>query len=459
MASTSESEHARLSDLDLRYCWHPFTQMQTYEPKIIVEAKDCIIKDIDGKEYLDAFAGLWTVAIGHGRQEVADAVYKQMSELPFFSLFRFSTGPAIELAARLGRMLPGDVKRVFLTLGGSESIETALKIARQYWRNVGQGGKFKFISRERAFHGSSFGATAAQGLTANRVKFEPHIPGFSHVAAPYCYRCRFGLNPESCDLECAADLEREILFQGPESVAAFLGEVVMGTGGVIPPHPDYWRRVREICDRYDVLLIADEVVTGFGRTGKMFGIENYGIVPDMMAMAKGISSGYMPMGALGVRDYIYEAFLGAEGEGKDLAAGCTFDGHPACCAAALANLAIIERENLVERAAEMGSYLQTRLQQLLRHPTVGEVRGLGLLAGIELVADRETKQPFPPEVKFGARVQMRAWDLGVFCRLLYGGYNIALAPALIINKEQIDRIVDTLDQAIGEVTAEVSAGR
>jgi len=440
--------------LDKQHLWHPFTQMEGYNPKIITSAQGCMIRDIDGKEYLDGFASLWTVNIGHGRKEVMDAVVAQMQEISYFSLFQVSNLPAIKLAAMLAEMLPGDLNRIFLTLGGSESVDTALKIARQYWRNRGQGEKFKIISRRRAYHGTGGGGTAAQGLTANRTKFEP-LSGVVHINAPYRYRCHLCASADSCTKSCAADLEREILFQGPETVAAFIGEPVIGTGGVIVPDPGYWPAVQEICRKYGVLLIADEVITGFGRTGKMFGVEHWGVKPDLMTLAKGISSGYMPMGAVATTDHVFETF---NGPGNEFNSGCTFDGHPACCAAAIANLEILQREQLADRAAEMGFYLHQQLQVLYRHQIVGEVRGIGLLAGIELVQDRESRDSFPPDKPVGKLVHQRAYDLGLFCRLLSGGVTIALSPPLIVSHAEIDRMVAILDQAIGEIADQVGRG-
>jgi len=281
------------------------------------------------------------------------------------------------------------------------------------------------------------------------VRFEPLLPGFIRLGAPYCYRCAWNRTyGHDCKMECARIVEQEIAFYGAENVGTMIGETMIGTGGVIPPPPEYWPLVNEICKANDVLVINDEVITGFGRTGSWFGFERWGSNPDLVTMAKGLASGYLPLAAVGARDHVYEAFLGAPAEMKQFMSGATFQGHPLCSAAGLANLEIIEREGLVERCAELGPYLQDGLRSLRTHPIVGDVRGEGLVAGIEFVTSKETKEWFPATALGAAKVRDAAFERGVFVRLLGGGHVLAVAPPFIITREQIDTIVRVLDEAI-----------
>jgi adenosylmethionine-8-amino-7-oxononanoate aminotransferase len=333
-------------------------------------------------------------------------------------------------------------------ISGGEAVETALKIARQYWRNLGKGSKYMVLYRDRAYHGTGFGSVSVQGLTANRQKFEPLLPGFIRVGTPYCYRCAWGKEYGDCGLECAESVENEILYYGAENVGTMIGETVIGTGGVVPPPPEYWPRVRQICDAHDVLLINDEVITGAGRAGAWFATELFGAKPDMITMAKGLGSGYLPLGAVGASDKVFEAFLGEPGEMKQFMSGATFQGHPLCSAAGLANLEILEREKLVERCAEVGPYLQEGLKTLLVHPIVGDVRGVGMVAGIEYVKDKATKEWFPPTASAAYKIFAEAMKRGVLLRVLLGGNLHAIAPPFIISREQIDTLVRVLDESI-----------
>ena len=331
--------------------------------------------------------------MGHGRREIFDAIAAQAEKLAIYHIFGIGNVPSIRLAAKVAGHLPGDLNHVFLTLGGGESVETAVKMARQYWRNKGQGTKFMVMFRDRSYHGTTMTATSAQGLPLNRARFEPLLPGFIKLGAPYCYRCAWSQTYGECDLECARAVEREIAFYGAENVGTMLGETMIGTGGVIPPPAEYWPLVCEICKAHDVLVINDEVITGFGRAGTWFGFEQFGSEPDLVTMAKGLSSGYLPLGAVGARDHVFEAFLG--GPAEAFMSGATYDGHPLCSAAGLANLEIIERENLVERCRDVGAYMQQGLRTLLEHPIVGDVRGVGLVAGIEYVQDKNDEGMVP----------------------------------------------------------------
>ena len=433
----------------LEHLWPPFTQMQGIAPIIMDHAEGALVWDIHGKAYIDAFASLWTVNVGHGRQEIFDAISEQAKKLAIYHIFQIANEPTIKLAAKVAEHMPGDLNHVFFTQGGGESVETAVKMARQYWRNKGKGTKFMVMFRDRSYHGTTMTSTSAQGLTVNRQKFEPLLPGFIKLGAPYCYRCAWSQSYGDCKMECARQVEQEIAFYGPENVGTMLGETMIGTGGVIPPPPEYWPLVCEIAKANDVLVINDEVITGFGRSGTWFASQQFGSDPDLVTMAKGLTSGYLPLGAVGARDHVFEAFLG--GPGEAFMSGATFHGHPLCSAAGLANMEIIERENLVARCADVGPYLQEGLKTLLRHPIVGDVRGVGMVAGIEYVQDKKTREWFPLSAGVAAKVRDAAFRRGVFVRLLGGGHVHAVAPPFIISKEQIDTVVRVLDESIAEV--------
>ena len=453
MADPTAAQEAELLVQQMRdHLWPPFTQMQDVTPIVIERGDGAVVRDIHGKEYIDAFASLWTVNVGHGRQEIFDAIAEQTKQLACYHMFAGAANkPSIRLAARIAEKLPGDLDHVFLTLGGGDAVEAALKIARQYWRNRGIGGKYMVVFRDRSYHGTTFGVTSIQGLAVNRQKFEPLLPGFIKVGAPYCYRCAWGKEYGDCGIECAEAIEQEILFYGPENVGTIIGETMIGTGGVIPPPPEYWPRVREIADAHDCLIVNDEVITGFGRAGAWFATELFGSTPDLVTMAKGLSSGYLPLGAVGASRGVYDAFLSEPLGMKQFMSGATYHGHPLCSAAGLANLDIIEREGLVERCRDLGPHLQEGLRTLLEHPIVGDVRGLGLVAVIEYVADKRNREWFPAEVGAAGKVFAEALQRGVFVRVLGGGNVHAVAPPFVISEEQIDTIVKVLDESIGVV--------
>lgn len=435
--------------------WTPFIQMQTVRdrgPVIFDRAEGVYLYDTSGKEYIDAHGSLWLANVGFGRSEIIEAVYEQMKKLAFFSMFQgYSNPTAIELADRLIELTrPEGMGKVFFSDSGSEAIETALKMARQYWKNLGKR-KYKVISRWNAYHGVTLGAVSATGVMANRRMFEPLVPGFRHIPDPNCYRNAFGegLSEEQVSEAAANALRRTIEFEGPDTVAAFIAEPVQGAGGVIVPPATYLRKCREICTEYDVLFIADEVITGFGRTGTWFGSRTFGIQPDIMCVAKGLTSGYIPMGGTLCRNEIYEAFLGAPHEGKEFRHGNTYSGHATAAAAALANLDIIEREDLPANAKRVGEHFLEGLRRLERHAIVGDVRGIGLLARVELVQDKKTRKPFDKPGALGVQVQRRTEELGVIFRPV--GDVITFSPPLILTEEQADKIVEAVDQAIAEV--------
>jgi adenosylmethionine-8-amino-7-oxononanoate aminotransferase len=425
-----------------------------------------VLVDADGKEYLDALAGLWNVIVGHGRRELADAAARQMSQLAYASAYAGSTSrPAIELGERLAAICYPRTKRFYFTSGGAEANEAAFKTARYFWKLRGQSEKTKIISREWGYHGTTLAAMSATGIGSYWPMFEPRVPGFIQIKSPYPYRftaptlgssshalrglraCHPG--GDGTPGQVAADLlEEAILREGAQTIAAFIGEPVQGAGGVIVPPDDYWPRIREICNRHDVLLIADEVITGFGRTGDWFALSRYGIEPDMVTFAKGITSGYFPLGGVGMSDAIAEAIDSAEGAQTWMHAH-TYSGHPVGCAVALANLDIIEREGLIGRAACLGERLRSKLAGLASHRHVGDVRGQGLMAAVELVADKGTKAEFAAQEKVGARVHAATQRRGMVTRLRGDVYNFA--PCFVAEEAQIDRMVEILGDAIDEV--------
>ena len=455
---------AQLKEAHLESIWSPFQQMQGLRgtgPVVFDRAEGVRIWDVEGREYLDGHGSLWLANVGYGRTEIADAVYEQMKKMAFFPMFMgFSHQPAITLATKLTELAaPEGMSKVFFSDSGSEAVETSLKIARQYWKNLGRGTKYKFIARRRGYHGVTFGALSATGIPANRRMFEPLVPGFRHIAEPDCYRNSFGEGLTEAEVAeaAAAALREAIVAEHPETVAAFIAEPVQGAGGVIVPPESYLRRCQQICAEHEVLFIADEVVTAFGRLGSWFGCRRYDVQPDMMCFAKGLTSGYVPMGATMVTDAIYQAFLGDPAEGREFRHGNTYSGHAAAAAAAIANLGIIEREDLSENARVVGMHLLERLRSLDRHEIVGDVRGTGLLCRVELVADRETRRPFENPGSVGGKVQKRAFELGVLLRSV--GDVITLSPPLVLTTDDADRLVEVLDSAIGEVQSGLGLDR
>jgi putrescine aminotransferase len=424
-------------------------------PLCIENGEGVYVTDRSGKRYLDGQAGLWNVNAGHGRPEIKRAIVEQIDRLSYYSTFGNTTNsPSIDLAVELCRLAaPEGMRRAFFSSGGSEANEAAIKLARQYWRLSGEPIRTKIISLRRAYHGVTLGALSASGVTAYKEQFEPLLPGFYQVESPYLYRNPFTADAAELGRLCAELLEREIVYQGPDSVAAVMAEPVQGAGGVVVPPPNFWPLIREVCDRHNVLLISDEVVTGFGRTGSMFGSRGWGVKPDLMVFAKGISSGYVPLGATLINARVEKAFLsddGAQFTSRAFMHGNTYAGHPLACAAALANLGIVEAENLPENAAKVGQYFLDRLRDLQRrHPNIGDVRGKGLMLAIELVADPETKRPFDLSENFGARIWDRCVEKGVLIRNLADTFIIS--PPLTFEPEHVDVVVDTFEEAISAI--------
>jgi len=441
-------------DLDLKHLWHGNLQHRGLEarpPLEIAGADGCYVFDADGRRYLDAMAGLFCVNVGYGRREIVDAVTAQMTRLAYYPLTQ-SHGPAAQLAGRLAGLLPRGLDRVFFSNSGSEAVETALKMARQCARRLHPGqNRYKIIARHRGYHGFTMGALSATGQSPRRAAFEPLVPGFLHVPPPDHYRCSFCSSQPGCTLGCADEFERVIRMEGPETVAAIIAEPVIGGGGIFPAPEGYLERLRATCDRYGVLLIMDEVITGFGRTGKLFGFEQAGIRPDILTFAKGLTSAYLPLGATVASEHVFEAFEGdAESDAKFTQVS-TFGGHPSSCAAGLANLDILTRERLWENSAAVGAYLIQRLRAI-RSRAIGEVRGCGLLIGLEMVSDAN-KTPLPEGrmVQLQREIREKGVLVGRNNDSVPGYCNVLiLSPPLTLAREQADAIVTAIEGAVGQ---------
>ena len=364
-------------------------------------------------------------------------------------MLNISTPSATELAAKLARLAPAGLNRVFFTSGGSESNESVIRLTRLYFKLKGYKNKVTAIARNRGYHGSSTGAASLTGIEHFHEHFEPMMPNVRHIDPPYCYRCPWKKSHPSCGMMCADELEKAILEEGPDNVAFFIAEPVMGAGGVIAAPPEYFPRIRQVCDRYDVLMVSDEVITGTGRTGKMWGIEHWGVIPDIISTAKGISSGYLPLGAVIVHEKIYQTLL--ESKGVVMWHGYTNTGNPACCAAGLKVLEIVERDGLIEHAARMGERLHDGLRRFRSLPIVGDVRGLGLMAAIELVRNQESREAFPAEAGVGAQFKRAAFDGGLLIRAI--GDNICMSPPLTISASEIDLMLERLGEALAKTEA------
>lgn len=428
--------------------WHPMmhpADMKARTPLRIVRGDGCHVFDDENHKFVDAVAGLWNVNVGHNRPEVKAAIIAQLNELEYFSTFDGVSNPrAEELSTQLTSMLAQeDMQRVVYGSNGSDATETALKLARQYWKIMGQKDRTKFISLKQGYHGSHFGSAGVNGNPVFRRNYEPNLAGCFHVENPWIYRNPFTNDPEELGRICAMLLEREIEFQGPETVAAFIAEPVQGAGGVIVPPENYWPLVRAVCDKYGVLLIADEVVTGFGRTGNLFGARGWGVKPDIMCFAKGISSGYIPLSATAINSRITKAFEENGDFSGAVMHGYTYAGHPLGCAAAIASLKIVVDEDLPGNAARQGAYLIKSLQPFVdRFEAIGEIRGKGLMLAIDLVSNKRTREPISPMSGYAYAVAEATRRHGVIVRPV--GTKIILSPPLVIQREDVDRIVEAL---------------
>ncbi len=442
---------ASLLTEDRDHLLHPlYHPMDHATPHVWVKGQGAVLTDAAGKEYLDGLACLWNVNVGHGRKELAEAAAEQMATLAYSTNYVGSSNvPAIRLAHRLTELAYPNLCATFFASGGAEANESAFKTARFYWKAKGRPEKVKIISREYGYHGVTLATMSATAVPGYTKMFEPRVPNFVHTAAPYGYRLQ-GVRPgESVGQAAARMLEETIQREGPETVAAFIAEPVQGAGGVIVPPDDYFPLVRAICTKYDVLFIADEVITGFGRTGQWFALKRWDVQPDILAFAKGITSGYLPLGGIMISQPIQEAMVSAPYADRWMHA-YTYSGHATCCAVGLRNLEIIEKEGLVENAARMGARLLAGMKTLQEFAAVGDVRGLGLIMGVELVADRATKADFAPALLGRVRAELEA--RGVFTRSMRN--IIAFAPPLVISEAQVDRLVEATRGAIQAVVPE-----
>ncbi len=436
--------------LDAAHYLHPFTDHQALARKgtrVITRAEGVYLWDSEGRRILDGMSGLWCVALGYGRRELAEAAYRQMLELPYYnSFFQCANPPAIELAAKLAEVAPTQFKRSFFSSSGSEANDTLVRMVRRYWALRGQPQRQVIISRWNGYHGSTMAGASLGGMKAMHAQGGLPIPGIVHIGQPYWFECGGELTPEEFGLQAARELEQKILELGPENVAAFIGEPVQGAGGVIIPPTTYWPEIQRIVDRYGILLASDEVICGFGRTGRWFGCEHYGTRPDFMTLAKAITSGYLPLGALMVSDRVADVLIA---EGGEFAHGYTYSGHPAAAAVALANLEIMQRERVIERVLNtLTPYWAKRWAELGDHPLVGEARSLGLFGALELVPRKPSRAFFPERGSVGTRARDLAIGNGLVMRAVWD--TLIVAPPLVIRESEIDELVDkarlTLDQ-------------
>ncbi|MFN7167818.1 MAG: aspartate aminotransferase family protein [Pannonibacter sp.] len=436
-----------LTENNARSIWHPMAhpaEMQANPPRVIMKGEGVTVTDIDGRSVLDAVGGLWNVNLGYSSDPVKEAIARQLAELPYYSGFRgTSTGPSIELAYELAEFFaPEGMVRSFFTSGGSDSVESALRLARQYWKIKGEADRTKFLALKKGYHGTHFGGASVNGNANFRRNYEPLLPGCFHIPAPWTYRNPFDeTDPAKLARLCIRALEDEIAFQGGDTIAAFIMEPVLGAGGVIVPHETFMPMLREVLDRHGILLIADEVVTGFGRTGAWSGSRLWGVKPDMMTIAKAITSGYFPLGATLISQKVADVFEADRTSFGAIGHGYTYSGHPVGCAAGLAALAETKRLNLAGNAAARGEELAAVLADLkARFDVVGDVRSKGLMAALELVSDRASKKPLDKKVM--AAVADGAYEAGIMIRV--SGNNIILSPPLVITSADVATIADGL---------------
>ncbi|MCG4453024.1 aspartate aminotransferase family protein [Pseudomonas sp. MMS21-TM103] len=444
-----------LADKDRQYHLHPYTNARLHEqlgPLLIERGEGVYVYDEQGKQYLEAMSGLWSAALGFSNQRLIAAAEHQLRTLPFYHVFGHKAHrPAIELAEKLIEMAPVPMSKVFFTNSGSEANDTAVKLVWYYNNARGKTAKKKFISRQNAYHGITVAAASLTGLAANQRGFDVPLPGFLHVGCPHHYRHALpGESEEQFADRLAAELEQRILSEGADTVAAFIGEPLMGAGGVIVPPRSYWQKIQAVCRRHDVLVIADEVICGFGRTGQLFGSQTFGIQPDVMVLSKQLSSSYQPIAALLLNDALYQGIAEQSNSLGTLGHGFTGSAHPVATAVALENLRIIEEDRLVEHAAAMGELLQAGLRDFADHPLVGEVRGCGLIAAVELVGDRQTKAPHNAPGTLGRYLAGRAQDHGMITRAM--GDAIAFCPPLISSAQEIGLVIERFARALDDTS-------
>ena len=444
-----------LKEWDKEYIWHPFTQMKEYTKEDVVvidEGEGVILRDIDGKEYIDGVASLWTNVHGHKKKELDLALKAQIDKIAHSTLLGISNVPAIKLAKRLVDITPSGLSKVFYSDSGATAVEIALKIAYQYQKQAKEGDhrKEKFISLKNAYHGDTIGAVSVGGIDLFHSIYKPLLFETYKAEAPYCYRCAFGKDYPSCQMECLSDLEDVMRQHSHEVTALIIEPLVQGAAGIIVQPPGYLKKVRELCTRYNILMIADEVAVGFGKTGRMFACEHEDVSPDIMTLGKGITGGYMPLAATFTTMKVYETFLGDYDEYKTFFHGHTYTGNPLACAVAIANLDVFENEKILEKLDNKIKYLTNLLKEFYELSHVGDIRQCGFMVGIELVKDKETKEPYPAGKRVGYRVILEARKMGVIIRPL--GDVIVLMPPLSINMDQLARLCEITYDSIKKIT-------
>ena len=453
--NTPNNDQSDLMALGQRHLWGHFTNLSAIQRQglpIIDHGDGAYVYDTNGKRYLDGLSGLFTVNVGHGRAELGQAAAEQSEKLGYFPLWSFGHEPGIRLAAKLASLAPGDLNRVFFTAGGGEAVESAWKLAVQYFTNIGQPDRRKVISRYYAYHGTSLGALSITGIPAIREPFEPLFSWAIKVPNTSQYRCGMCAEQNACSLDCADEVERTILREGPETIAMVVMEPVQNTGGALVPPPGYWKRIREICDKYGILLVSDEVICGFGRLGYWFGCERFEYQPDMITFAKGVTSGYAPLGGVIVSDRLAAPFL--EGEAAVFLHGLTFGGHPVSCAVALANIEIMEREDLLGNVRRNEAIFDEVMEGLRDLPFVGDVRGCGYFRVVELVKDKATKQSFTDdECNWLLRDELSPYiyNAGLICRADDRADPVlVLSPTLVCGEEELRFIGKVLTDALNQ---------
>jgi adenosylmethionine-8-amino-7-oxononanoate aminotransferase len=442
-----------LADGDRRNVWHPFTQMRDWEaeePLIIERGRGSWLYDVLGKRYLDGVSSLWVTVHGHRKKEIDDAIKAQLGKVAHTTMLGLTHPSAVELAKRLVDITPAGLGRVFYSDSGSTAVEVAIKMAFQYWRHVGEEGRTKFLCLDEAYHGDTIGSVSVGGMALFHGIFGPLLFDTLKAPVPYCYRCPMEMTYPRCGIACAEKLGELMEAHAGELAGLVIEPMVQGAAGMITQPPGYLKKVREHCDRYGVPMIADEVATGFGRTGKMFACEHEGVVPDIMCLAKGITGGYLPLAATMTTSKIYDAFKAEYPELKTFFHGHTYTGNPLECAAAIANLGIFEKENTLENMKPKIALLRERLGGISKLPHVGEVRQKGFMTGIELVADKATREPYPLAEKRGIRTVMEARNRGVILRPL--GNVIVLMPPLSISERELKKLVKVTHESIRAAT-------
>lgn len=436
-----ENKTAEIQALDADHHLHPFTNTTALNQKgarVITKAEGVYLWDSEDNKILDGMAGLWCVNMGYGRKELVEAASQQMQQLPYYNTFFQTTHtPVAQLAKEIASITPGDLNHIFFTNSGSEAIDTIIRVVRHYWTLQGKSYRNILIARENAYHGSTIGGTSLGGMGGMHSQGGPLLPNIEHIRQPYWYGEAGDMSEEEFGLACAKALEEKILAVGPDNVAAFIGEPIQGAGGVIVPPANYWGEIQKICKKYDILLIADEVICGFGRTGSWFGSDTLGIKPDIISMAKGLSSGYLPIAAVAIGSRISQALLAHD---EDFNHGFTYSGHPVAAAVALENIRLMKEESIVEYvASDIGPYFQQKLRDTLAdHPLVGHIEGMGLVAGIALVKDKATKEFFPSDLDIGLICRDHCFSNGLIMRAV--GSRMVLSPPLVISREEVDEL-------------------